>query len=83
MEHKETKMAETKEFTRTFNAARREQGFKSQAHLDAFYAAYDHEKACAACQRPGTPYETTDGGLMATSARCEEGKRLDAASFGF
>lgn len=30
------------DFNRAFNAKRQAQGFKSQAHLDAFYAYYDH-----------------------------------------
>lgn len=69
-------------FGREFNQARKDQGFKSQAHLDAFYAAYDHTKVCAECQKPGTPVELDDG-MQPTMARCEEGRRLDAISFSY
>ena len=37
------------EYSRTFDAARKAQGFTSQAQLDAFFAHYDHVYACTAC----------------------------------
>ncbi len=69
---------------RTWNTARREQGFRSQAHLDAFYAAYDHKKACSACQQPGLAYwNEADASWQPTENRCSEGKRLDMTSFAY
>jgi len=67
-------------FGRTFNAARRDQGFKSQQHLDAFFAAYDHSHSCPECLKPGTPVAIDDG-MQPTMNRCSEGMRLDRASF--
>lgn len=66
---------------RAFTPARKAQGFKSQAHLDAFYRYYDHTQTCPNCNKPGAPYLTTDGGEMTTLTRCAEAHRLDAASF--
>jgi len=37
-------------FNRKFNEARKQQGFKSQAHLNSFYRYFDHTKACPDCQ---------------------------------
>lgn len=65
---------------RNFTQARKEQGFKSQAHLDAFFRYYDHTKACAECQKPG-PGVWLDDGFQPTQNRCDEAKRLDRASF--
>lgn len=48
-------------FDRSFNAARADQGFRDQAHLDAFYAYFDHTKSCEACQKPGRPMPLDDG----------------------
>ncbi len=73
-------MNSEKEFGRTFNAARKEQGFKSQEHLDAFFAAYDHTHTCPECLKPGTPVWIGDG-MQPTQNRCQEGARLDKASF--
>jgi hypothetical protein len=46
---------------RAFTPARREQGFRSQAHLDAFYRYYDHTKACVDCGQPGPGHDGPDG----------------------
>ena len=69
-------------FGRIFNQARKDQGFKSQTHLDAFYAHYDHTKACPECQKPG-PGVWLDDGFQPTMNECEEGKRLSAISGSF
>jgi hypothetical protein len=67
------------EYTRTFDAARQAQGFKSAAHLAAFFAAFDHTTTCAACkERDG--WVELDDGMQPTSGRCPEGLRLDAAT---
>lgn len=64
---------------RKFTPARRAQGFRSQAHLDAFYAHFDHIATCTECG-PGAPVELDDG-LQPTLRECAEGLRLLAASF--
>lgn len=65
-------------FTRTFDAARQAQGFRSQAHLDAFFALFDHCNACKACAaRDG--YVELDDGMQPTQGRCDEARRLDTA----
>jgi hypothetical protein len=64
-------------FNRHFGPERKAQGFRSQAHLDAFYAYYDHTKACAACQTRGKPVYIFDC-WHETQNRCDEAKRLDA-----
>lgn len=64
---------------RTFTAARQAQGFRSAAHLAAFFAAYDHVQGCAACKaRDG--YALTDDGYQPTEGRCPEARRLDAVT---
>ena len=75
-------VVEVKPDERTLTPGRIRQGFKSQAHLDAFYAGYDHGKTCPACNLPGEPVEVDDG-MQPTMARCAEGRRLDAVSFSF
>lgn len=65
---------------RIFTARRAEQGFRSQAHLDAFYAARDHEDSCTACQTPG-PAMPLDDGQQPTMRRCAESLRLTTASW--
>lgn len=67
-------------FTRVFNDARREQGFVSQAHLDAFFACRDHVAGCATCQSPGAPMPLDDG-MQPTAAACAEEQQLLVASF--
>lgn len=68
------------EFSRTFNQARKEQGFRSQAHLDAFFTHYDHQKGCAVCQNVG---EIPDGqgGYYLVGGDCAEEKRLHILSW--
>lgn len=65
-------------FTRIFDAARQSQGFRSQAHLDAFFAHYDHTSSCNACAaRDG--YVALDDGMQPTMGQCDEARQLDAA----
>lgn len=61
--------------SREFTPARKAQGFRSQAHLDAFYAAYDHAQTCPDCQ--GTAYVELFDGLQPVAVRCETWKELD------
>lgn len=62
---------------RIFDAARKAQGFLSQAHLDAFYAYFDHVQNCADCKaRDG--YVLLDDGYQPTTGMCDEAHRLDA-----
>jgi hypothetical protein len=63
---------------RTFTAARRAQGFRSQAHLDAFYASFDHGQTCTDC-RPGPP-AILDDGMQPTVAPCPVAVALFVAS---
>lgn len=67
-------------FTRQFTDERREQGFRSQPHLDAFYASNDHAQACPTCSRIGG-YVPIDDGMQPYMDQCETGRALFAASF--
>jgi hypothetical protein len=60
---------------REFNPARKVQGFRDQAHLDAFYAYLDHRNACPECGQPGPGYDAPDG-WQPTETICPEGTRL-------
>ena len=64
---------------RAFTAARQAQGFRSQAHLDAFYVAYDHVQGCGECGLPA-PAMWLEGSAswQPTETRCAESRRLDA-----
>jgi hypothetical protein len=67
---------------REFTTQRRAQGFRSQAHLDAWYRAYGHTQACPAgiCGTPGLAVPLDDG-MQPTVRQCEEAVRLfDEAS---
>jgi hypothetical protein len=66
----------TKAFGRDFNQARQQQGFRSQAHLDAFYRHYDHTCQCAECQQPG-PSVAIDDGFQPTQNRCDVARTLE------
>ncbi len=66
---------ETEAQRRMFDAGRREQGFRDQAHLDAFYAYFDHTENCAECKKPGESVWIDDG-WQPTCNRCEEANRL-------
>jgi len=57
------------EYNRTFDAARKAQGFKSQAHLDAFMRYFDHTQDCPECQKPGRGI-LLDDGFQPTMNRC-------------
>ncbi len=65
----------TTQFSRVFNESRMEQGFRDQAHVDAFYAYTDHCHACPICQLPGAPMPLDDG-MQPTMQRCDEAQRL-------
>jgi len=65
-------------YTRTFDTARQAQGFRSQAHLDSFFAAFDHAQGCADCKALDG-YVLLDDGYQPTEGRCTEARRLDAA----
>jgi hypothetical protein len=60
---------------RTCTAARQAQGFRSQAHLDAFLRYYDHVEGCAACQRPGEGV-LLDDGWQPTRRECDTAREL-------
>lgn len=68
--------------SRTFTADRQTQGFKSQAHLDAFYAHYDHVTACQECARRNGWVELSDG-WQPTQGECAIAQRLAVESFKF
>jgi hypothetical protein len=66
-------------YSRNFDAARKAQGFRSQAHLDAFFAASDHIASCANCKaRDG--YVLFDDGYQPTSGRCDVASALDSVT---
>jgi hypothetical protein len=67
------------EFGRTFNQARKAQGFSSQAHLDAFYRHFDHIENCPECQKPGSGV-LLDDGFQPTMNRCDLAQELDRAT---
>lgn len=66
-------------YSRQFDAARQAQGFRSQAHLDAFYAAMDHVAGCPACKALDG-YVELDDGMQPTDGRCPVALRLDVAT---
>jgi hypothetical protein len=75
-------MSDTAEFGRVCNDARQAQGFRSQAHLDAFYAAYDHTKRCGPCNEPGPAmWLEGDASWQPTVSRCTVGRELERTSF--
>jgi len=67
---------------RRWTRARREQGFRSSEHLQAFNDYYDHTQACAECGTPGKSV-LTDEGWQETAVVCPEGRRLDAITQSF
>lgn len=66
---------------RVFTTSRLAQ-FADQAHLDRWYAYYDHVEECRnsgtpdRCGQPGTGMETTDGGWQPSETRCPAARRL-------
>ena len=77
-------MKESYPQNRRFTEARKAQGFRSQGHLDAFFAAYDHGKTCAECSQPGlSVWLEGDASWQPTMGRCSAGRALDAASFAY
>jgi hypothetical protein len=69
-------------FGRVLNEARREQGFRSQEHLDAFYAYVDHSDGCGECGGEGKScWNEADASWQPTVALCPRGRQLlDASS---
>lgn len=63
--------------SRIFTPERKAQGFRDQAHLDAFYRYFDHTKTCTDCG-PGQSVFIDDG-WQATFAPCAVGRELDLA----
>lgn len=61
--------------SRTFNQSRKEQGFKNQAHLDAFFRAYDHDKECPVCSKIAG-YGQVDDGVQPYMGQCSTGLKL-------
>lgn len=61
---------------RVFTIARHEQGFASQAHLDAFFLAYDHGRTCPECQREGSVWLEGSASWQPVKVLCPEGRRL-------
>lgn len=64
---------------REFTPARAAQGFRDQEHLDAWFVARDHVKACPECDLPGLGYDAPDG-WQPTVTRCPEAIRLSEAA---
>ena len=73
-------MTQTTAFGREFNESRKVQGFQSQAHLDAFFAAFDHNQGCADCrQRDG--HVLLNEGWQPTVGSCAIHQQLERAYF--
>ena len=64
-------------YNRIFDAAREAQGFRSQAHLDAFFAYCDHTEGCPACKALDG-HVLLDDGYQPTAGRCAVALALDA-----
>lgn len=65
---------------RVFTERRKQQGFTSQEHLDAFYALMDHRKNCPECQGIGGYAELpSDGSLQPYGRSCKVSQELDKA----
>ena len=62
---------------RIYDDNRKAQGFRSQGHLDAFFAYYDHTTACPECQTSG-PGAIIDDGCQPTHLLCPTARALDA-----
>ena len=62
-------------YSRTFDDNRKRQGFRDQAHLDAFFRYLDHTKACPECQKPG-PVAWLSDGPQPTRNECSTGIEL-------
>lgn len=62
-------------YTRKFNEGRRVQGFRSQAHLDAFYRHYDHVKGCTDCTERNSYVDLSDG-VQPTQGECPHAQAL-------
>jgi len=69
------------QFNRIFNEARAAQGFRSQEHLDAFYASFDHKRSgCPDC-KPGRAWLLNH--WQPCIDLCDEGRRLQALADSF
>ena len=66
-------------YNRTFDAARKAQGFESQAHLDAFFAHYDHMKGCADCKALDGDMFLSDNSRQPFLGECPAAKNLSRA----
>lgn len=64
--------------SRVLDQTRREQGFRDQAHLDAFFAYYDHVQGdCAVCGTPGPAHwNEADASWQPTMQICPTGREL-------
>lgn len=67
--------------SRIFDTDRAAQGFRSQAHLDTFYAYHDHVSGCGECRSLG-PAMWLEGSAswQPTTTVCPEGIRLQRLS---
>ena len=72
----------TETYGRQFNQARKQQGFKSQAQLDAFFAHLDHTNNCPDCKALDGGVWLNDG-YQLTVGQCPVAKQLDAEYFKF
>ncbi len=69
---------------RAFTPARKAQGFRSQAHLDAHFAYSDHISGCHECQQPGLAmWLEGSASWQPTQRQCGAGRRLYLASLAF
>ena len=67
--------------SRIFGTDRAAQGFRSQAHLDAFLAYHDHTQACGECGQPGAAtWLEGSASWQPTATVCPEGIRLQRIS---
>lgn len=64
-------------YNRSFDAAREAQGFRSQAHLDSWFAYFDHTENCATCAALDG-HVMLDDGNQPTAGRCAAAVALNA-----
>jgi hypothetical protein len=67
---------------RSLTEARKAQGFKSQAQLDAFFRMYDHTSTCSVCSSTAG-YTDIGDGMQPYCGRCDTGKALEKEWFSF
>jgi len=66
---------------RVWDDARKAQGFRSQAHLDAFYRASDHQRECTGCGPGPAMWLEGSASWQPAMRLCATGRQLEQESF--